>query len=425
MREGIKSMLAIFLLITILGGCDATKRLFGMDGFSHSSKDLYAAGIRFEGKGKTEDAYIIYEALVKHDESSDFSIKAGERMATIAAEMSKKFGVDMNSEDLGSKRCENFINGHPALIRAIVWDDTRLLKKDDRLLIDCLDIIWAFVIRRYGKISTVEIPSGEFMMGSPAEEEGRNDFEPLPHSVTISKPFLMASKEVTQLQWCAVMRENPSSINGHGLPVERISWFDSIRFCNELSELNELQPAYTISDEDVTWDQRANGYRLPTEAEWEYACRSGARAATYNGDLTIIGIRNSPECDEIAWYGGNSGIRDENGVDCSGWKEKQYSSDLCGPHAVGLKKPNAWGLYDMVGNVWEWCWDWYSIDLPEISKQDPTGPSSGSERVVRSSPWLINASNCRCALRLGGPPKEIDDHASPVTGVRPVRSLQR
>ena len=229
----------------------------------------------------------------------------------------------------------------------------------------------------------VLIPSGSFMMGSPANEEGRfyrgdrgayEDEEPM-HEVQISS-FCMTKTEVTQAKWVEVMGSNPSyflNCGGH-CPVDQVSWFDAVIFCNKLSSREGLRPCYRISGENVTWDRSANGYRLPTEAEWEYACRAGTTTRFYTGN-------SESDLARAGWYGIHSG----NGI-----------------HPVGQKASNAWGLYDMHGNVWEWCWDWYDENYYSgLSAKDPEGPFSGSLRVIRGGGWHNGARLCRSAVRCG------------------------
>jgi formylglycine-generating enzyme required for sulfatase activity len=195
----------------------------------------------------------------------------------------------------------------------------------------------------------VRIEPGEFMMGS---ESGDADADEKPvHRVRISRPFEMGKYEVTQAQWEAVTGSNPSYFKGADLPVERVSWDDAQQFIQKLNAQND-----------------GHIYRLPTEAEWEYACRAGS-TGDYAGNLDAMG-----------WYDKNSGHK---------------------TNPVGQKQPNAWGLYDMHGNVWEWCQDWYGENYYAQSPgADPQGPASGSGRVTRGGGWIGPAAHCRSAFRI-------------------------
>jgi len=211
----------------------------------------------------------------------------------------------------------------------------------------------------------IRIPGGSFQMG-----EGNNV-----RRVTISA-FSMGRYPVTQKEWREVMGTDPSHYKGDNLPVENISWFDAIEYCNRLSQREGLMPAYTIrgtgNDRTLRWNSRANGYRLPTEAEWEYAVRGG------NGSLGNFTYSGSNNVDEVAWHSGNSGRSTQ---------------------VVGTKKPNALGLYDMSGNVWEWCWDWFGA-YPSGAQTNPKGPSSGTSRVTRGGSWNFSSQHLRSAYRL-------------------------
>jgi formylglycine-generating enzyme required for sulfatase activity len=200
------------------------------------------------------------------------------------------------------------------------------------------------------------IPPGEFLMGSPAFEDGRQANE-TQHKVTLTKPFFMGITEVTQLQFFRVLRKNPSKFKAVEHPVEQVTWEDAVEFCARLSDLPAEKRVGRV-------------YRLPTEAEWAYACRAGTKTAYSFGD-------SKSELGDYAWYDKNS----ENTT-----------------HPVGQKKLNPWGLYDMHGNVWEWCQDWYG-DYPGGKLTDPTEPSSGSYRVCRGGSWRNYSEGCRSALR--------------------------
>jgi formylglycine-generating enzyme required for sulfatase activity len=215
------------------------------------------------------------------------------------------------------------------------------------------------------------IPAGEFIMGSPKSEGGRSDGE-VQHAVRISKPFYIGKYEVTQGQWQKVMGNKPSEFKevGENVPVEQVSWNDCQEFLRKLEELEGL-PKGSI--------------RLPTEAEWEYACRAGTQTAFCYGDDLDSSMAN---------FDGNYG------------KGSKGIFRKC-TMPVGSFKPNAWGLYDMHGNVWEWCQDRYGpYDTDDAV--DPRGANSGSSRVVRGGSWYADAGGCRSALRCIYSPDDAD-----------------
>ena len=221
-------------------------------------------------------------------------------------------------------------------------------------------------------IVLVPFPAGEFTMGSPASEVGRDDHDETRHRVQITKAFYLSAYEVTQDQYERVMGKNPSDDKGANKPVETVSWNDAVEFCRKLSA------------------QEGEEYRLPTEAEWEYACRAGTTTAYSFG-------YDAYRLSDYAWYSENSGST---------------------PHAVGLKLPNAWGLYDMYGNVLEWCQDWHGSYGKETVVIDPTGPASGEHRVLRGGSFVFPPGIVRSAVRAISLP----DHRSVNVGFRLART---
>jgi sulfatase modifying factor 1 len=172
-----------------------------------------------------------------------------------------------------------------------------------------------------------------------------------------------------------------------------VSWDEAVEFCRRLNEreADRLPAGYE--------------YRLPTEAEWEYACRAGTTDATYGGNLHILGKYHAPALDEIAWYGGNSSVGySAKGVRTDGWKDKQYPGGVAAQRDVATKQANAWGLHDMIGNVWEWCGDWYAKSLSGGAVTDPTGAPTGTQRVSRGGSWMYGADGCRAAKRFQDSP---------------------
>jgi len=259
--------------------------------------------------------------------------------------------------------------------------------------------IWAFPTsadRRKALISSiglklVRIEPGSFLMGTTKEQIDQLlrlfpdskrewfDAEQPQHPVKITRPFFLGTHLVTQGQYKAIMGSNPSHFKGSDdLPVENVSWLDAVNFCNKMSEKDKRTPFYRTKGTDVA-DVGGNGYRLPTEAEWEYACRAGMAGLFPWGD--DIGKHG-----EHVWFSDNSDSK---------------------THPVGQKRPNAWGLCDMLGNVWEWCADWYDEKYyawsPSVAV-DPPGPPKASCRVLRGGGWCYVASECRPANRSGFAP---------------------
>ncbi len=304
--------------------------------------------------------------------------------------------IGINGSNFGASRDSSFVdfNGTiPESTDYVSWSDTRILVKIPngassgpvKVVVNAVESNsenLTITVQNY-IINCILIKSGSFSMGSSTI-----DADGPQHQAQITHDFYMGKYEVSQLEWKTVMDgEEPSKTKDDKNPVEQISWYKALEFCNRLSSMVGLTPCYTINGTNVTCNWDANGFRLPTEAEWEYACRAGT-TGSYAGNI-----------DDIGWTGDNSG----------------YSV-----HNVGLKQPNGWGIYDIEGNVLEWCWDWYDPDYyktrpnPDI---DPEGPSSAAEKVVRGGSFKDPQANAASAHRDGRNPDFFDDNI----GLRVVR----
>jgi formylglycine-generating enzyme required for sulfatase activity len=260
----------------------------------------------------------------------------------------------------------------------------------------------------------VPIPAGEFDMGAPDGEVGRNAWDGPVHHVVLTQAFCLKATEVTQGEWSALIPTNPSAYSACGAtcPVDQATWWEALTWCNALSAKEGLQPCYTLSGCTGTAGNylactgvgfaglACPGYRLPTEAEWEYAARAGTTTPTYGGALDAGHLaceEPDPVLDALAWFCGN--------IDTS-------TSPVAG------RQPNAWGAYDMLGNVWEWVWDLYG-DYPAGTATDPLGATTGEWRVFRGGAWDAEARFSRAAGRY----HDIPGDGTNDLGFRAVRSI--
>ncbi|MEM1323181.1 MAG: formylglycine-generating enzyme family protein [Bacteroidota bacterium] len=226
----------------------------------------------------------------------------------------------------------------------------------------------------------LKINAGSFSLGS---DKGFVANE-TPRVVVHLDDFYIGKYEITQNQYHAAIGEYPAYFKCGDCPVEQISWLDAITFCNILSQNERLDPAYIIKGDSVIWDRTSNGYRLPTEAEWEYACKAGTDTDLFASDLLFPNLDQlNSDLDGIGWYRNNSGEQ---------------------VHPVGMKRSNAFGMHDMHGNVWEWCWDYFHFNryiLMDNPSSNPVDQQSSINRVIRGGSAFNNVFNARSALRYG------------------------
>ena len=263
----------------------------------------------------------------------------------------------------------------------------------------------------------ISIPAGKFKMGAPVGgpcKETLPGIKETQHTVTLTHKFEMQEKEVTQAEYMTLMGSNPSYIQSCGTdcPVEKTTWHMAAAYCNALSKKASLVACYacTGKEKDTACMETAatqgkgiytcKGYRLPTEAEWEYAYRAGTTTTLYNGALDATKcntINADTNADKIGWYLANASKTS---------------------HPVGVKQPNALGLYDMAGNIYEWCHDWFQTDLGSSATIDPVGPTTGTEKVIRGGSWQNISKHMRAANRN----KITATQQSPYAGLRCVRT---
>jgi formylglycine-generating enzyme required for sulfatase activity len=280
----------------------------------------------------------------------------------------------------------------------------------------------------------VRIEPGKGTLGSPPDELDRQADEAL-HTIQFNRPLLVGSTEVTQGLWRAVMASDPVTDRGalwdppipegftcrsfgemDDLPVFCVSWLDAVEFCNALSDIHGLDPAYKITPIGTTWNQTANGYRLPTEAEWEYIARSQVE-----GDERYAAIAGTSRDPDAICATANIAGRDTR-IGHPNWEGEEAFTCLDG--TAGLRAApykDAEGIHDLTGNLWEWVWDWYDPDYGLDRVVDPTGAPDGDRRVVRGGSWLSGPDNARVGNRLSSEP----GRHSPLVGFRIVRSLRR
>ena len=222
----------------------------------------------------------------------------------------------------------------------------------------------------------ISVRGGTFFMGSNENRIAERPFE-----VTV-RSFLISRTPITQGLYTAVMNENPSFFKNTDNPVEMVDWYDAVRFCNALSTRIGLPPAYRIDGDNITWIRESRGFRLPTEAEWEFAARGG-----------IFGSRGPLD---RAFFAGGEGIDNPSALDYS-WFSLNARNPV-GTRPVGGKLPNQLGIFDMSGNVWEWCWDWFA-EYPSDTVSDYFGPVMGRNRVYRGGSYMNNMNLIRTTSR--------------------------
>ena len=268
----------------------------------------------------------------------------------------------------------------------------------------------------------VIVEKGTFTIGSPPGEPGRQDEYETQHEVTLTRGFYIMEHEVTQGQWEALMGNNPSNFEecGENCPVNNVTFWGTLFYANALSESEGLAPCYVFdgctgspgekdlecrfaalrdaNGEPTDSPYECEGYRLPTEAEWEYAARAGTTTALYNGEAT------EANADAIAWYDGNNVATYPGAWECGMEGEEPWP---CGPQPIKGKLPNGFGLYDMSGNVEEWVWDKFNAydNMYEDAVTDPTGALRSPSRIVRGGGWGARVQDLRCAERGVFPPE--------------------
>lgn len=265
----------------------------------------------------------------------------------------------------------------------------------------------------------VRVPAGVFVMGADEDDPMRGDDEGPRREVRITRSLYVKKTEVTQREWVDVMGKNTSNMPGCGgdCPMNNVRFVDAVVYLNRLSARSDLERCYHVDGDNVTsTGPSCAGYRLPTEAEWAYFARAGSSGATDRGVATSTTCESDPILDEIAWYCGNATTEF---VGC--YDARWVGGPACaGIQRVGTKAPNDFGLYDVLGNVWEWTGDWYAPDAYEKGPLvDPTGPARGTQRVMRGGGWLNRPRMIRLSARYRA---TVDNPLDMGIGLRPVRT---
>ena len=315
------------------------------------------------------------EMIVSEDSTNDFLVELESLMGSITVECdTSDCKILLDGKDTGEIAPHTFKNIIPDHDYKIMLESDEYYSEIEAIRISELEHkLYIPTLKKYSVKGMVFVKGGIFQMGS-----NECDDEKPTHTVTIDD-FYIGKHPVTQKEWKIIMGNNPSYLKGDNLPVEQVNWYDAVEFCNKKSIKEGLNPCYTGSRKKITCNFSVNSYRLPTEAEWEFASRGGMESKGYHYSGSNI-------IDEVAWYPKNSGV---------------IFLIIGGQTAeVGLKHSNELGIYDMSGNVWEWCNDWYESDYnSSSSRNNPKGPSSGSQCIIRGGSFLSHYSYCQVTSR--------------------------
>ncbi|MBX7153994.1 MAG: formylglycine-generating enzyme family protein [Bacteriodetes bacterium] len=327
--------------------------------------------------------------------AKEYTFTANHSLTTLPIRYDWNFDEDTTTTSLKTSTSVTHTFAKPGLynvtVRMVNYEKGTVVKEAG-LLINIRDVIPV--------IDMAVVTGGTFSMGSTVTEN-----ESPVHQVSISRKLLVSRYEVTQAQWNAIMGASPSWHQDSSFPVENITWFQAVDYCNRLSIRSGYTPCYSIKGDTVQCLFSASGYRLPTEAEWEYFARAGVTTDYYGGPVEQIRA-SCMDTDTL-----------DSDLDVIGWY--CLNSDMS-VHKGGLKRPNAFGLYDVTGNVAEWCWDYYdNTSYKQSSGTNPTGVAVGTERVIRGGSFLDGAFNQRLPRRLQNQPH----HSVYNVGFRIVRTL--